>query len=293
MDLDRLVVFIAVVRERGFSAAARRLGRSQPAVSQAIAALEEELGQKLFVREARAAVATRAGEALLVHAEKILDEVARAREHVAALGALREGRLSLGTTDTLACHLLPPVLAAFRKRHPGVELRIDTRPSPVIAERVAARELDLGVITVPLGRRVDRLRLEPLAPQRDVAIVPAGDPLARRKRIRLAELAERPLILLDATTSTRAWVEQALAREGVSPRVVMDSSSVEVLIRLVELGFGASVVPEMAVERARGIAKLQLIGVAEGRQIAVATPETGASRAAEVFVELLWAERTG
>lgn len=285
MDPDRLQVFATVVRERGFSAAARKLGRSQPAVSQAIAALEEELGQKLFVREARAAVATQAGEALLVHAERILDEIARAKEHVAALGALREGRLALGTTDTLACHLLPPVLAQFRKRHGGVELRIDTRPSPVIAERVAARELDLGIITVPLGRRVERIRVQPIGPQRDVAIVPPDDPLAHRKRIRLAELAARPLILLDRTTSTRAWVEGELAREKLVPHVVMDSSSVEVLIRLVELGFGASIVPEMAAAHAK-VGRLDLMGVPE-RQIAVVTPEGSVSRAAEVFAEMV------
>jgi len=285
MDPDRLQVFAAVVRERGFSAAARKLGRSQPAVSQAIAALEEELGQRLFVREARAAVPTHAGEALLVHAERILDEIARAKEHVAALGSLREGRLSLGTTDTLACHLLPPVLAQFRKRYPGVELRIDTRPSPVIAERVAAHELDLGVVTVPLGRRVERVRLEPIGPQRDVAIVPNDDRLATRKRIRLSELAARPLILLDRTTSTRAWVEAELAREDLVPNVVMDSSSVEVLIRLVELGFGASIVPEMAAARAR-VTRLDLVGVPE-RQIAMVTPEGSVTRVAEVFAEMV------
>lgn len=283
MDPERLRIFASVVRERGFSAAARKLGRSQPAVSQAVAALESELGQRLYVRDA--AMPTQAGEALLVHAERILDEIERAREHVAALGALREGRLALGTTDTLACHLLPPVLAAFRKRHPGVELRIDTRPSPVIAERVAARELDLGVITTPLGRRIDRIHVAPIGPQRDVAIVPPDDPLARRKRVRLAELAARPLILLDRTTSTRAWVEAELAREGLSPEVVMDSSSVEVLIRLVELGFGASIVPEMAAARAK-VTRLDLVAVPE-RKIAVVTPEGSVSRAAEVFSDML------
>ena len=283
MDPERLRIFASVVRERGFSAAARKLGRSQPAVSQAVAALESELGQRLYVRDA--AMPTQAGEALLVHAERILDEIERAREHVAALGALREGRLALGTTDTLACHLLPPVLAAFRKRHPGVELRIDTRPSPVIAERVAARELDLGVITTPLGRRIDRIHVAPIGPQRDVAIVPPDDALARRKRVRLAELAARPLILLDRTTSTRAWVEAELAREGLSPEVVMDSSSVEVLIRLVELGFGASIVPEMAAARAK-VTRLDLVAVPE-RKIAVVTPEGSVSRAAEVFSDML------
>src|SRR5262245_52507497 len=118
LDADRLLVFATVAREKGFSAAARKLGRSQPAVSQAVAALEAELDQRLFVREGRTISPTRAGEALLDHAARILDELRAAREHVAAVGAMREGRLSIGTTDTLACYALPAALSEMRARHP-------------------------------------------------------------------------------------------------------------------------------------------------------------------------------
>ena len=92
MDSDRLEVFVSVAKEQGFSAAARALGRSQPAVSQAVAALEHDLGQRLFVREGRTIVLTHAGRVLLEHAERALEELRRARQRIVALSELRAGR---------------------------------------------------------------------------------------------------------------------------------------------------------------------------------------------------------
>jgi molybdate transport repressor ModE-like protein len=114
LDPERLVVFRAVARSGGFSAAARELGRSQPSVSQLVAALEQQLGRKLFIREGRTIALTTAGELLVEHADRILAEMTRTFEHLASAAALREGRVALGTTDTLACHLLPPALGDFR-----------------------------------------------------------------------------------------------------------------------------------------------------------------------------------
>jgi DNA-binding transcriptional LysR family regulator len=278
MDTARLEVFRAVARSGGFSAAARALGRSQPSVSQVVAALEEEVGHRLFMREGRRVVLTQAGQVMLEHADRIVDDVARAMEHLARAAKLKEGRLGLGTTDTLACHLLPPVLADFRRRYGGIELRIETRPSPVIADRVAARELDLGIITLPIRTR---LATEHLVPHTDVVITPRDHPLATRKRLRIAELADERLILLDKTTATRAFIESELAEP---PRVAMETSSVEVLIRLVELGFGISVVPEIAVRRA-SLARIPLVG-ASARHVGVVLPPGGPSRGAEAFLEI-------
>ncbi len=279
MDTVRLEVFRSVAREGGFSAAARALGRSQPSVSQVVAALEDEVGQRLFRREGRKVVLTQAGQVLLEHADRILDEIARAMAHLARAATLQEGRLALGTTDTLACHLLPPVLAEFRRRFAGIDLRIETRPSPVIAERVAARELDVGIVTLPIRTR---LETELLVPHADVVITPREHPLAGRKRLRIRDLAEQPLILLDRTTATRAFIESELAQP---PRVAMETSSVEVLIRLVELGFGISVVPEIAVRRAN-LARIPLVG-ASPRHVGAVLPPGGASRAAEAFLEIV------
>jgi DNA-binding transcriptional LysR family regulator len=279
LDSGRLHTFRVVADERGFSRAARRLGRTQSSVSQAVALLEREVGAPLFERRGRTAVLTEAGQLLLPHADRILEEMDRARAHLEAARELRAGELVIGTSDTLACHVLPRVLAAFRRRYPGVELRLVNRPSPATAQAVAEREVHLGVVSLPLppqstdGRRV---RVSALCPQADVLITPPGHALARGARVALAALAEHPLLLLDRTTGSRAYLEAAFATLPRPPRVVMEMSSVEVLKRLVELGFGLSVVPAWSVRRelaGRTLAARPLRGLPAGRDVGLVLPE--------------------
>jgi DNA-binding transcriptional LysR family regulator len=298
LDADQLVAFATVAREQGFSRAARRLGRTQSAVSQAVARLELELGTALFLRRGRTTEPTAAGRALLPRAQRILDEMARARESLKALAELRTGGLAVGTSDTLACYVLPPVISAFRARYPGVELRLDNRPSPATAERVVERAVDVGVVTLPLppalragGRPLlERLRVERLARQEEVAICPPGHPLARRRRVPLEALLPYPLLLLDRTTAARAALDADLGRLGAGPAVAMEMSSVEVLKRLVELGLGVSVVPAVAVQRevaAGTLVALRLSGRAEERSLALLTAAEGPlPPAAAAFAEI-------
>src|SRR6187402_2364299 len=178
LDSSRLAAFAAVARVGGFSKAAKELGKTQSAVSQAVLLLEREVGQALFSRDGHTPRLTDAGRALLARAERIFEEMALAEAELSALSTLEFGELVLGTSDTLACYFLPPVFAAFRERYPKVELRIDNRPSPVVAELVSEREVDLGIVSLPLpdalvvsGRSVaDRLDCVALAPQEDVAV---------------------------------------------------------------------------------------------------------------------------
>jgi DNA-binding transcriptional LysR family regulator len=296
MDLDsqRLRVFLAVAQARSFSAAARRLGKTQPSVSQGVARLERDLGQPLFHRRGRTTRLAPAGRLLLPHAERVLAELDRARVHLTGLAEVRAGELVVGTSDTIACHVLPPVFAAFRARHPGVELRLHNRPSPVTAARVADRGVEIGVVTLPLpAEPEDRLTLEPLVPHQDVVICPPDHPLATRPSVGVGELARHPLLLLDRTTGLRAVLEAAFDRLGTRPRVAMEGSSVEVCKRLVELGFGLSVVPAVSVQRevgARTLAAVRLRGLPAGRSVGLALPAAGLSPAAAAFALLCRAE---
>jgi DNA-binding transcriptional LysR family regulator len=293
MELHRLRAFAAVAREGGFSRAARSLGQTQSSVSQAVAALEREVGEPLLVRAGRRVDLTDAGRVLLPHAERAFAELAAAAGELAAMRDLEAGRLAVGTSDTLATWLLPPVFGRFRDRHPGIELRLDNRTSPAIAAQVAARRLDLGVVSLPLPAdlRLDgepasaALRIEPLIDQPDLLIGPPRHPLARRRRVALADLAGEPLLLLDRTTASRAWLERRFAAARVRPRVVMEMSSVEVLKRLVELGFGLSIIPACAATGA--LAALPLAGLGKPRQVGIVTPTLGPlSRAAAAFIDV-------
>jgi molybdate transport repressor ModE-like protein len=287
---DRLRLFEAVVRLGGFSAAARSLGLTQSSVSQNIAALEDDVGQPLFDRSSRKQRLTEAGEALVQHARTVLDALEQARAALQQLDSVVTGRLALGATDTLATHLLPPVFAAFRDQYPRVELHLDNRTSPAIAEKVAARELDLGVVSFPLPRgsiAVEALTQVPLVAQRDVVIVPRGHELAARKSARLSDVARFPLVLLDRTTASRGWLERHFALAKLQPRVAMEMSSLEVLKRLVELSFGISVVPELSVRdevKANRLVAIPLAG-AERRMAGLLLPKVP-TRAASAFAAL-------
>jgi len=295
---DRLRAFIAVAQNLGFTKGARQLGRSQSSVSQAVALLEEELGESLFVRDGRTIELTEAGVVLLGHAQRAFAELEQARVSLAARRSLDTGSLVLGSTDTLAIYLLPVVFAAFRKRYPGIEVTLVNRTSPTLAQQVAQRAVDLAIVSLPIpaGARfegsplADHVHVDPLIVQRDVVICPPDHALAHRKRIDLAGLDGHALVLLDRSTATRALLEERFAELGVQPNVVMEMSSVEVLKRLVELGFGASVVPAMSAKREialKTLVSIPLRGLGRERRVGILTPTAGPlSHAARAFIEL-------
>jgi DNA-binding transcriptional LysR family regulator len=300
LDSARLAAFSAVATAGGFSKAAKQLGKTQSSVSQSVLLLERELGQKLFSRDGHRPRLTDAGRALLARVTRIFEEMALAESELAGLSALDSGELSLGTSDTLACYFLPPVFATFRARYPKVELRIDNRPSPVIAERVSEGQVDLGIVSLPLpaslavsGRPVrQRLDCIELAPQEDVAVCTPNHALAKAKRQRVGvrELALHPLLLLDRTTSSRAWVDLAFASENLKLELAMEMSSVEVLKRLAELGFGVAIVPRLSVQREQEAGTLRVLRLEQfgaQRSVGALTPRAFApTRAALAFLEL-------
>jgi DNA-binding transcriptional LysR family regulator len=298
LHADRLRAFLAVAREGGFSRAARALGRTQSSLSQAVGALELELGENLFVRDGREVTLTEAGSILREHAERAFVEISRAREALLSLRKLTRGRLRVATSDTLATYVLPAAFASFRAQYPDVELRLDNRTSLAVAQQVATRQVDLGVLSLPLPDELrlsgqpasERLRLEALCVQEDIVICPPDHPLARKRSLSLSQLAGEPLVLLDRTTASRAMLDARLSALALRPKVVMEMSSVEVLKRLVELGFGLSVVPAFAAQRecAQGVLRALKLRDFPSRQVGLATPTVGPlSHAARAFVDVL------
>lgn len=302
LSTHRLRAFLAVAEAHGFSNAARQLQQSQSSLSQAVLGLERELGQALFLREGRAIRLTEAGRILRTHAERALSELTLAVDALSGLSDLTRGRLLLGTSDTLASYLLPPVFAAFRARYPGIELRLDNRPSPLVAARVAQREVDLGVVSLPLpsslrlaGRAPSEvLRFETLGPQREVVICSPGHAYAKRRSISFVELAREPLVLLDQTTASRAWIDERFGEVGARPQLAMEMSSVEVIKRLVELGFGLSIVPLLSATRELEQGSLHSLRLPKPwpeRDVGLLTPlHSPLARATQAFIEVLRSE---
>ncbi len=289
ISTEQLNAFYAVAQGKSFSRAAEKLFRTQPAVSQAILSLEEELGHSLFLRQGRTSILTQAGQILLEHVEEVFETLERGRFRLEALKELKGGRLTISTSDTTACYLLPEVLDTFRDRYPEVEICIRCKPSPIAAEQVLSHEADIGIVTLPIEH--PKLASEKLIVREDVAICSTENPLAGRTKISFAELVNHPLLLLDRGSNTRTYIDQRLVETGLKPRIAMELGSIEVIKKLVQLNFGVSIVPRISVreELEKGsIVAMTIFRKKECRTLGVVYPAKGIfSLAAQAFVTIL------
>ncbi|WP_328908841.1 LysR family transcriptional regulator [Streptomyces sp. NBC_00234] len=249
-DPTRLAALVAVAEAGSITRAAARLGYTAPALSQQLAKLEREAGAELLVRHHRGARLTAAGELLAGRARRVLDEMDQARHELARLSGLSGGRLRVATFTTAGIHLLPPVLSAFRRAHPDVELTVADFEPPSGVAAVASGEVDLALthayepaVADPLPAGV---AAEPLLVEELVVITAVGQVLAEGTgRLPVTELAGRPLISSAPTHPPRRGVESALAEAGATPAVVCESPGYGLVCALVSAGLGAAVVPEM------------------------------------------------
>jgi DNA-binding transcriptional LysR family regulator len=287
--MDRYRVFRAVAEEGSFSRAAARVHRTQSAVSQAVRALEDETGERLFERAARSVRLTHAGELLLSHVRVALEALDAGLARLSGLQELREGTLALSASDTTAMYTLPEVLRVFRERYPGVELQISNDPSPRAVRKVLAAQADLALVTLPVEHA--RLEVAPLGAREDVVICARSHPLAATSRARLRDLARHRWLLLDRAAHTRRFIDAQFRRAGLRPRIAMETASLEVIKRLVELDLGISVAPRLAIQeelRAGRLHAVEVFARRDVRRLGVVTLRGRApSPAAARFIELL------
>ncbi|MGW1892279.1 LysR family transcriptional regulator [Streptomyces sp. NPDC002004] len=187
-------VFLTVADEGSFTAAARRLGYTQSAVSRQVQALEDHVRSVLFDRMPRGVRLTEAGRVLRPHAEAVLDRIALARSELEALRTVDGGRLRVGAFATADAALMPRALAAFRERHPRVLVTRTEGLSSMLLARLEAGDLDLAVISTTGGPRLDGCVLHHLLDEPMNVLLPAGHPLAEQRSVRLAELADEEWI---------------------------------------------------------------------------------------------------
>ncbi|MEI5102440.1 LysR family transcriptional regulator [Streptomyces sp. PmtG] len=249
-DPTRLAALVAVAEAGSITRAAERLGYTVPALSQQLAKLEREAGAALLVRHHRGARLTGAGELLVGHARRVLDEMERARHELARLAGLSGGRLRIGTFTTAGIHLLPPAFTAFRRAHPDVELTVADYEPPLGVAAVAAGEADLALThtyePADLPPPPASVALEPVLVEELVLITAPGHVLAGGTgRLPLTGLAGQPLVSMAPGHPSRRPVEAALARAGAAPSVRVDTPNYALVCALVSAGLGVAVVPEM------------------------------------------------
>lgn len=285
MDTQLLAAFVEVADTGSFTAAAQALHLSQPAVSKRIQALEAQIATPLFDRVGRQVLLTDAGRALLPYARKVLQDIEDGRRALSQLAGEVRGRLSIGTSHHIGLHRLPPVLSTFAQRYPQVDLDLHFMDSEVACEAVLGGKLELGIVTLPLVP-IPNLDARPVWPDPLAVVVSPRHPLARLRRLALAQLAEHPAVLPDEATYTHRIVRQALRQHGLEPRVRLATNYLETLKMLVGIGLGWSVLPLSMADRTLrvlaipGLKMERMLGVVRHRQ---RTP----SRAALALLDLL------
>lgn len=245
LNLDLLHTFASVVELGSFSAAAGKLGLTQPAVSLQIRQLETRLGVTLLERVGRKAKPTAAGTQLLDHVGRIDAAVTSALDAVAPHQTGTAGRVRLGTGATACIFFLPTVLRLFRRGYPGVELTVTTGNTAEIVEAIEDNAIDLGLVTLPVAGR--RLQTTPVLVDEFVVVAPPDEPLPQR--LNATALAAMPVLLFEPGGNTRRIVDQWFLRSDIEFKPAMSLGSVEAIKELVGAGLGYAILPRMALQK--------------------------------------------
>lgn len=251
MELSPLEVLVAVAQERSFSRAAERLRRTQPAVSQAIRRLEEEVGTPLVDRSSKDGTLTAAGRVLYDHAQQLL---ALRREALVALQELRDhrrGKVSLAANEYTVTHLLP-VLRVYRARFPDLRIEVKRSLASEIPSEVLQRQVELGVVTYRPAQ--PGLATVPIASDELALLVAPGHPLARRAQVSVRELGAERFLAHNVRSPNRERVLRTFERHRTRLDIVMELPTLDAVKRLVAEGLGVALMPRPAaqVEIARG-----------------------------------------
>lgn len=287
MELQQLRYFVAVADTGKFTAAARDLHVAQPSVSKQVRKLEDELGAALLERRRTGVALTDAGAILLPWAKRMLADLDGARSEVAGLATLERGRLSVGATPSLSTVLLPRVLAAFHAEHPGITLSVVEAGSRDLVDRLAAGELDLALVILPV-RREELFETTPLIREELVLAVAKSHPLARRKTVRVGDLRGVPLVMFRDGYDLRSATITACERAGFHPTFAVEGAEMDGVLRMAAAGVGVAVVPRMVVERGGPLVGVRLVQPTLSRSVGVAfRRDRHHSRAADAFVARL------
>lgn len=244
MDIRQLEYFLAIVDNGGFSRAAAVLYVSQPSLSQAVRALERDLGSELFHRIGRRAVLTEAGEALIDPARAAVRSLHTARARVAAVHELRTGRLDIAAMPSQAIEPLTTMIHGFSDRYPGVSVAIRAAFTPRdVVDLVRTGSAELGLLATPDPLPGKEVAAHPVGEQRFVLVTPADAPFPAGRAIAAADLAGHRLIVGQRGTGMRAYVD-GLREAGIAFTVAVETEHRVAILPLVLAGVGFAVLTE-------------------------------------------------
>ncbi|MCR8946623.1 LysR family transcriptional regulator [Streptomyces sp. OUCMDZ-4982] len=275
IEARHLRVLRAVATTGSFSAAARELGCTQPAVSQQMKALESSAGTTLLIRTGREMRLTQAGEALVRHASGILAGLTAAEEEVAAIAGLRAGRVRLVSFPSGSSTLVPGALAALRAEHPGTRVSLVEAEPPRSVDLLRDGDCDIALAFRygASGGEWDDLVVRPLLTDRLIGLVPDGHRLADAAEVSIGELADESWIA--GCPRCRRQLVEVCEESGFTPRIDFATDDYPAVMGLVGAGLGVAVLPELAVEsvRPKGARTVPVAPAIEREIVALTLPD--------------------
>jgi LysR family transcriptional regulator, transcription activator of glutamate synthase operon len=288
MELRQLRYLVALAEELHFTRAAASEHVAQPALSQQIRRLEDEVGLALVERTTRQVTLTAAGELLVGRARRVLAELDAAETELQGLRGMDTGHVTIGAMHTMGPVDLSLALALFHDRHPNVGLTVREQSSEEMAEMLRVDELDLAFLSVTERVEAHGLGLDQLVSEELVVLLPPDHPLAGRSRVRMIELADEQFISFRAGARLRELLFAAGREAHFVPRVTLESNESHRIRQLVGRGLGVAILPRSdAVGPGPDVAVASLVEPSLRRDITLAWREGRRhAPAAAGFIEL-------
>ena len=280
MELGQLRVFLAVMDTASVTRAAEMVGLSAGAVSQQLRALGADLGVELFVRAGRKIAPTAHALRLADHARAILHQVGRLEQDFSKDEADDHRPFHFATGATALIYRLGKPLRLLRRRFPQCEILVTVAATEEIVAGLLARRFDLGLLSMPVPE--DKLTILPLFEEELLGLRPAHarGSSARIARLEPAELADAPFLFYPPRSNMRLSIDTFFHQIGITPRVIMEADDTEAIKRLVESGFGYSILPEFSLRgQSRFLELFRVAGHRLVRRQALAMPRSEYPRA--------------
>ncbi|MDR7008223.1 LysR substrate-binding domain-containing protein [Paraburkholderia strydomiana] len=287
VTLRQLRVFIEVARLQSFSRAGDEIGLTQSAVSRCVRELEGEIGLKLIDRTTREVQLTDVGGNLVASVSRLLIDLDDALREIREIGEQRRGRVVVAASPTVACRLMPGVLASCSERFPHIALGLRDDVQSDVVRKVKSGEVDFGMVIGPFA--ADDLLSESLMTDSFCLVCRDDHPLARQKEIGWADLEGQPLVMLDYASGSRPIIDAVMHEYGVNANVVQELGHSATVFGLVEAGIGVSVLPWLALPLPAGaaLAARPLVPRAERTVELVRRRDRSLSPAAEAVWDLI------
>ncbi|AZR73224.1 transcriptional regulator [Anoxybacter fermentans] len=246
MNLRKLKIFLTVCECGSMSGAAKKLYMTQPAISQAILELEDELKVNLFDRIKKKLVLTYPGEILYEYSKRILMLIDEAQNTIKDISHMNMGRLRIGASTTIGTYLLPELIGEFKKKYKNIEIHFLIDNTGVIEKKILDYEIDIGLVEGPIHSK--EIIVKPFFDDELYLICSKDHHWASRKSVKPEEIKDENLIIREPGSGTREVIENTMAKYNLSYHIKHVLNNTEAIIKAVEANIGISIVPKIAVK---------------------------------------------